>query len=1022
MKSRPRYLNLVLVFVFLFSALGFMSTPVQAAPGDMRISQVYGGGGNSGAYYTHDFIELFNAGDTAVDITGWSVQYASATGTSWQVTGLSGVVPPGGYYLIQQAQGAGGIAPLPTPDAIGTINMSATNGKVALVNHSTALTGACPLSLEVIDFVGFGSANCYEGSGATPSLSNTTAAIRKADGCVDTDDNAADFLVGEPTPRNSESPINICPLPDPGPNVLSTQPTDGAVNVPVDSNIVITFSELVTVTDPWYDITCTDSGTHSATVTNINPEFILNPDVDFESLEICTVTIFAEGVAAEGTEDPLITMAEDYIFSFTTIGVCGDDFTPIYDIQGDGMSTPLAGQVVTTEGIVIGDFQEGGRNGFFIQDPVGDDDPSTSDGIFIYAPFSMDVFLGDHVRVQGTASEYFGLTQIGFVSEVWLCDIGLPLPEPVEVTLPVTSVAYLERYEGMRVIFPQDLVISEYYNFDRFGEIMLTSERFTTPTALYAPGTPEVFAAMEAYTLSSITLDDGRTSQNPDPAIHPNGLEFTLYNLFRGGDYVTNLIGVMDYGFGLYRIQPTEGADYTVVNPRTERPDIIEGDIKIANFNVLNYFITFRNEGNICGPSGNMGCRGADNAEEFTRQRDKILSALMIIDADVVGLIEIENDRPDLDPDYAVANLVAGLNDLMGAGTYDYVPTGAIGTDAIKVALIYKPANVTPTGDYAILDSSVDPRFLDDYNRPVLAQTFLDNMVGESVTVAVNHLKAKGSNCNAVGDPDLGDGAGNCNITRTTAAIAQVEWLATDPTGTGIDNILIMGDLNSYAKEDPIDAIKAGPDGIPGTDDDYVDIIYEILGEEAYSYVFDGRTGYLDYVMVNNNLEKYVTDVDIWLINADEPDLIDYDMSFKKPAQQAIYAPDAYRSSDHDPVIITLTFNKPPVAVDDFYETDQDVTLNVPAPGVMANDSDLNENDILFVDWRTLPEHGELTLNPDGSFTYIPDPGFFGKDYFTYDLISFPPGMGRGEYVDTATVTITVHPKYRYFLPITFSH
>jgi len=263
------------------------------------------------------------------------------------------------------------------------------------------------------------------------------------------------------------------------------------------------------------------------------------------------------------------------------------------------------------------------------------------------------------------------------------------------------------------------------------------------------------------------------------------------------------------------------------------------------------------------------------------------------MNADVVGLIEIENYPGDV----PTADLVSGLNDMMGAGTYDFVATGAIGTDAIRQAFLYKPAAVSPVGAYAILDSSVDPRFLDDYNRPVLAQTFQDNTTGGIFTVAVNHLKSKGSDCNDIGDPDLGDGQGNCNLTRLAAAQALVDWLATDPTGSGDGDFLIIGDLNSYDKEDPIDALVAGG---------YTDLIYNFLGEDAYSYVFDGQLGYLDHALANLDLLDEVTGVTVWHINADEPDLIDYDMSFKQDAQDAIYAPDAYRSSDHDPVIVGL--------------------------------------------------------------------------------------------------------------------
>ncbi len=246
------------------------------------------------------------------------------------------------------------------------------------------------------------------------------------------------------------------------------------------------------------------------------------------------------------------------------------------------------------------------------------------------------------------------------------------------------------------------------------------------------------------------------------------------------------------------------------------------------------------------------------------------------------------------------------MNEALGVDTYDYIDTGYIGTDAIKVAIIFNSATVTPYGSYAVLDSTVDPRFLDDKNRPALAQTFQNNQTGGLFTVAVNHLKSKGSDCNDVGDPDLGDGAGNCNITRTLAAQALVDWLASDPTNSGDADYLIIGDLNSYDKEDPIDAIKAGPDGMPGTADDYTDTIFQFLGEDAYSYVFDGQIGYLDHALASANLDPQITGVTIWHNNADEPDILDYDMTFKASAQDALYAPTPYRASDHDPVVIGL--------------------------------------------------------------------------------------------------------------------
>ena len=575
----------------------------------------------------------------------------------------------------------------------------------------------------------------------------------------------------------------------------------------------------------------------------------------------------------------------------------------IHEIQGSGAASPEVGNLVAIEGIVVGDFQDGvnGVNGdldgFFVQeeDADADADAGTSEGIFVFDGSSpaTNVAIGDAVRVEGTVSEFFGMTQISSFSGVSVQNSGNTLPANTVASLPVTNVNDFEAIEGMRVTFPQPLVIAEYFNFDRFNEVLLTSERHLTPTAEFEPG-PDAIQAAEDFLLDRITLDDGRTAQNPDPTIHPNGLEFTLDNLFRGGDTLRDVSGVMHYAFGQYRIQPTQGANYANDNPRTVEPMLVGGSLKVASFNVLNYFSTIDDGVNdICGPLLILECRGADNAEEFVRQRDKIIAALTAIDADVIGLLEIENNIND----DAVIDLISGLNEANGAGTYDYVATDAIGTDAIKVALIYKPASVSLLGGHAILDSSVDPRFIDTKNRPSLAQTFMDSSTGGTFTAAVNHFKSKGSNCNDLEDPNTGDGSGNCNVTRTMAAEALVDWLAGDPTGSGNLNVLILGDLNSYDKEDPIDAIVAGG---------YTDLILAYRGEDAYSFVFGGQTGYLDYALSSADLTDDVTGVTDWHINADEADLIDYDTSFKGPNQEAVYAPDPYRSSDHDPVIVGL--------------------------------------------------------------------------------------------------------------------
>ena len=586
----------------------------------------------------------------------------------------------------------------------------------------------------------------------------------------------------------------------------------------------------------------------------------------------------------------------------------------IHEIQGTGPASPLDGTGVVVEAVVVGDFQgTGALRGFYLQeeDAQADADPLSSEGIFVFdASFGVDVAIGDLVEVTGTVDEFNGSTQIGTVTSVNVISAGHSVT-PAIVTLPVTAITDFEAFEGMSVHLPQSLTISEFFNYDRFGEIVLSTERQFQPTALFEPGSPEATQLASTNALSRITLDDGRTPQNPDPAIHPNGAEFNLDNLFRGGDTVTNVAGVLDFAFELYRIHPTQGADFAVENPRPSEHAAVGGSLEVASFNVLNYFSTIDTGVFICGPLENQECRGADDAGEFTRQKDKIISALAAIDADVVGLMEIENNLTD----EALIDLVAGLNTRVGAGTYAYIGSGSIGPDAIRIALIYKPSRVTPVGADAVLNSDefLDPNNLGQaQNRPAQAQTFQENATGEIFTVVVNHLKSKGSGCGPGDDDPV---QGSCNLTRTLSAAALADWLGTDPTGSGDPDFLVVGDLNSYDKEDPIDALTAGADDTAGTDDDYTDLLLQFEGENAYSYLFDGQLGYLDYALANQTLLGQVTGSTVWHVNADEPDLIDYDTTFKQPAQEAIYAPDPYRSSDHEAVIVGLALDQTPPVV-----------------------------------------------------------------------------------------------------------
>ncbi|MFB8386338.1 ExeM/NucH family extracellular endonuclease [Microbacterium sp. NPDC055910] len=555
---------------------------------------------------------------------------------------------------------------------------------------------------------------------------------------------------------------------------------------------------------------------------------------------------------------------------------CDLDAVTIGSIQGAGSATPVPGTTVRVEGTVVGDFQVGGFDGYYVQD-AGDADPATSDGIFVYAPGGADVAAGDVVSVAGVADEAFGMTQIT-AGGIEVCGTA-ELPAATPLTLPATP-EQREALEGMRVTLPQQLAIGEHFEFGRFGTITLTLGRQMQPTQLYDAGSPEAVALAARNAAESITVDDGRGIQNPDPAIHPNGAEFTLQNSFRGGDLVANVTGVLDYRFDTWAVQPTQGADVEVANPRPPAPEV-EGDLTVASFNVLNYFTT------LTGPDA----RGADDPVEFERQQAKIVTALAEIDADVFGLVEIENNGT------AVAALAAALNTRLGADVYDHIETGVIGTDVIATAILYKPASVTPAGAFQLMDQSQDSRWLDDFNRPGLTQSFTDAH-GASFTVVVNHLKSKGSTCAAVGDPTDPNGQGNCNGVRTQAAAALADWLATDPTGQGAGRELILGDLNAYAQEDPLQVLYGAG---------YSDVV----GGDSYTYVFDGQLGSLDHALAGSDIVDEVAGAAVWNVNADEPSLIDYDMTFKADAQDALYAPDVYRSSDHDPVVVGLDLEAP---------------------------------------------------------------------------------------------------------------
>jgi predicted extracellular nuclease len=587
--------------------------------------------------------------------------------------------------------------------------------------------------------------------------------------------------------------------------------------------------------------------------------------------------------------------------------------TAIYDVQGNGTTSSLVGQSVTIEGVVTGDFQDNDadvtRNlgGFYLQS-APDADLTTSDGVFVFdgSNPSVEVNAGDVVRVQGLVDEYFGETQVS-ASSVSITGTGDI--QPVSVTLPTEStitnsdgelVADLERYEGMLVHFPQTLTVSQSRQLERFGQLLLSEGgRQYAYTNRNPPDVSGYHAHLEAIAARRIVLDDGRRSNNATPVPYLKAGTIADYSL-RLGDEIMGLTGVLRYSRGggsagteSYRLMPTTEPIFESVNAR-ESAITVTGAMRISSFNLNNFFSTIDAGQDSCGPTGDLNCRGANSAEELQRQLEKLVNALKIIDADIFGLVELENNA-----DASLRSMVNALNASIGSEKYAYVNTGTIGVDAIKVGLLFKPSTVRLRGAFALLDSGVDSRFDDNRSRPVLAQTFEQMSTGELLTVAVNHLKSKGSSCQSSGDPDLKDGQGNCSRTRTAAATAMVDWLASDPTASGDTDVLIIGDPNAHSNDHAINAFR---------DAGYEDLADTRIGYQSYSFEFNGQSGALDHALASASLVQQITSVVEWHINADEPRILNYNLEYGRNPD-LFDATTPYRGSDHDPLIIGLDLN-----------------------------------------------------------------------------------------------------------------
>jgi 5'-nucleotidase len=839
-----------------------VSSPAQGASPNLVISEIYGGGGNSGATWTHDFIEIHNPTAAPVSVSGWSVQYRSAGGAgAGAVTPLAGTVPAGGYLLIQEAAGAGGTKALPTPDVTGTIAMAGGGGQVWLSD------GVAPLAPPagdvddaivdgIVDLVGASStAASFETNPVMTSPSNTTSAARTK---PDADDNRNEFVTGSPSPVNSKG---------------ETEPP--------------------------------------------------------------------------GDEPPPEEPVE------LTIG----------QIQGSGTTTPVAGDLVTTEGVVTAAYPAGGFFGFYLQTagtggPVDLATHTSSDGVFVYQERDagpVTVTPGDHVRVTGLANEYAGQTQVTVNAAADIVELteSANAPTPATTAWPATA-AQKESLEGMLFSPQGSFTVTNTFATNQYGEVGLAmgDKPLIQPTEVADAGSAAVAEVEADNARRAITLDDGASTNYTASSFSASTCGARPVPCLLNGDltppYVSNthpvIVGAATtftspviLGEGgsptapTYRFQPVStvtgpgnsASPATFENIRTSKPDSAlinaagESDIKVASFNVLNYFTTLgdADDDNVgdagClayydrrddGDSVRDGCdqRGAWDPADLLRQQTKIVAAINSLEADVVGLMEIENSAALGEaPDEATNTLVAALNAAAGSDVWAANPSSAelpepAEQDVITNAIIYRKAAVTRLGESRALgELSSEGEAFGNAREPI-AQAFTPAAGGEDFLVVVNHFKSKGSGV------DDGTGQGNANPDRVAQATALAAWVPTIQDETGTDATLLVGDFNAYTMEDPLQVLyEAG----------YADS-ETLSGNDEYSYSFSGLSGSLDHVLLNAAARESFTGSDIWNINSGESLALEYSRFDYHGTD--FHEPGPYRSSDHDPVVVGLDLTDEP--------------------------------------------------------------------------------------------------------------
>lgn len=907
------------------------------------ISQVYGGGGNSGAPLRNDFIELYNAGPTAVSLATYSVQYASSTGTTWNRTNLTGTLQPGQYYLVQQAAGTNtAAAALPTPDAIGTIALSGTAGKVALVSSQVTLAGACPGPADgVLDFVGFGGANCSE-TAPTAALSNTTAAIRKAAGCTDSGNNSVDFDLAAPTPRNTA----VAAAPCSGQAIPVLTIADAGIEEGDATGSTLRFTVTLSAPAPAggvrFDLATADgsalagSDYAAASATGLviaagertaTFDVALAGDTVVEPDETFLVRITNVTGAEVGDAEATGTIRNDDIV-----------VVPIHAIQGSGSTSPLDGQVVVTEGVITARRS----NGFFVQTADGEDDGNaeTSEGLFVFTGSTVipAVAVGNRVRVSGRVVDFTPssnpnqrpLTEItgggGVTVQVSLRAGGVALPAPVAIdpslATPTSALEALERYEGMRVSTGPLVTVAASGAFLSEASATVTGTDGVFHAVLQGVPRPFREPGIAVTDVIAATAPAGvpRFDTNPERLRIDSDAQLGAARVAADASIaLPSLTGVLDYGSGVYTLLPDPGqlaGDATGLLPGGPAPkpvaDAPADAISVASFNLLRFFDNV-NDPAIGEPvltTAAFEARLVDTSEAICR---------FLKTPDVLGVVEVENlatlqrladavnsnvsGACGSNPQYA-ARLLEG-NDVGGIDvgvlvSEREVRPGTPRVTVLDVEQVGKDARFTnPDGSSELLN-----------DRPSLAvRTRIASANGNSapLTVVVNHLRSlNGVNETDAGSAGWATSGQRVRAKRAAQALGLAQWIEARQQADASERMILVGDFNAFEFSDGlVDSmgIITGREAGPGTVLEYADspvtrplttLTTLIPQSDRYSFSFEGNAQSLDHVVANQAVFASALAV------VTEHAAINADFSETRFGQSAI------RTSDHDPVVVRL--------------------------------------------------------------------------------------------------------------------